>query len=247
MVAELCLKLGVPHAVLKVEVASGNLQSEARLARYRALGQWVEERQLDVLLSAHHADDQAETLVMRLNRGSGLAGLAGVRARGVNPASGGEVLRPLLSWRKAELEALVRNCGLEPACDPSNEDDRFDRARIRKALSAADWLDPLALAQSAGLLAEAEAALAHYANLEWEAQVEQRAGELRYLPGSSTPRDTKLRVLARGIEQLGGTPRKSQVAELLDALERGEGGNLAGVLARVEQGVWVMCPEPPRR
>ena len=247
MVADLCSELSIPHAVLKVEVAPGNLQQEARLARYRALGEWQQERGLDILLTAHHADDQAETLLMRLNRGSGLGGLAGVRSRGANPASDGILLRPLLRWRKAERERIVQDCGVVSARDPSNEDERFDRARIRKALAGADWLDPAALAQSAAWLADAEAALEHYAQLEWDAEVEVPEGEIRYRPAQSTPREIRLRVLARALERLGGQPRLSQVAELLDKLERGEAGNLAGVLARAEKEAWVLCPEPPRR
>jgi tRNA(Ile)-lysidine synthase len=247
LVAELCASIGVPHTILKVNVASGNLQSEARLARYKALGEWQEGRGLRALLTAHHADDQAETLLMRLNRGSGLSGLAGVRELGINPASGGVLLRPLLSWRKAELEDLVRRSGIESVRDPSNEDERFDRVRIRKALAQADWLDPEAVAQSAGWLAQAEATLDHFAQIEWSSCVERHADMLRYSPGAETPREIRLRVLARGFAQLGAQPRLSQVAELLDALERGEGGNLAGVLARAEGESWRLSPEPPRR
>lgn len=245
-VARLCEQLGVPHATLKVAVAAGNLQQEARLARYRALAEWQEARGLGTLLTAHHADDQAETLLMRLNRGSGLAGLAGIRATGRNPVSGGLVLRPLLDWRKAELEALVRDCGIEPAQDPSNRDDRFDRARIRKSLAAADWLDPLAIAQTAAWLEQADAALVHYANAEWDARVEVGQEAIIYRPAPEAPREIRLRVIARTIAELGGQPRLSQVAELLDALERGESGNLAGVLARAAPNGWIFAPEPPR-
>ena len=70
-VAGFCADMGVPHTSLKVEVAPGNLQSQARDARYAALGRWLEERGLAALVSAHHADDQAETLLARLNRASG--------------------------------------------------------------------------------------------------------------------------------------------------------------------------------
>lgn len=247
MVAEICRAIGVPHTTLKVEIAPGNLQQEARLARYRALGEWQQARGLGPLLTAHHADDQAETLLMRLNRGSGVGGLAGVRPRGRNPASGGLVLRPLLGWRKAELEAVVRECGIEAVHDPSNADERFDRARLRKALAGADWLDPSALARSAGWLADADTALAHFAQAEWDARVHAGEGEITYRPLPGAPREIRLRVLVRAIEAHGGEPRLSQVADLLDALECGEGGNVAGVLARVEEEAWVLRPEPPRR
>src|SRR5690606_19985454 len=140
-------------------VGAGNLQARARAARYTAMAGWMKERGLSALATAHHADDQAETLIMRLNRGSGLAGLAGVRQRTNLPGTGLVLLRPLLGWRRAELGELVAAAGLEAALDPSNEDERFDRVRIRKALREANWLDVVAVSASAALLAEAEAVM----------------------------------------------------------------------------------------
>ena len=81
-VARVCAMLGVPHATLAVTVPEGNVQNEARTARYAALAEWMARQGLAALLTAHHADDQAETLLLRLNRASGVAGLAGVREGG---------------------------------------------------------------------------------------------------------------------------------------------------------------------
>jgi len=131
MVERVCTDRGIACAVLQVELAAGNLQAEAREARYAALAQWAGREGLAALATAHHADDQAETLVMRLNRASGLAGLAGVRARGIVPGAALPLLRPLLAWRRAELAAIVANAGLEPARDASNADEAYDRVRIR--------------------------------------------------------------------------------------------------------------------
>ena len=244
-VSEICARLGVPHTVLEVDVGPGNVQDEARKARYAALADWAADKALDALVTAHHADDQAETIVMRLNRGSGLAGLAGVRARGTVPGGKLPVLRPLLDWRRADLAEIVARSGLTPVDDPSNADSRFDRARVRAALADAGWLDPSALARSAAHLAEAEDALGWALEREWDSQVEVAAGGMRYVPAA--PRAIALRVVARIIAGFGGNARGGEVARLVDALERGAGGTLGGVLARVEDGGWSLRPEPPRR
>jgi len=145
-VERVCTALGVPFTALSVELRGGNVQARAREARYAALSTWLREEALGALATAHHADDQAETLLMRLSRGSGLSGLAGVRAASpFYPGDGGEpfpLLRPLLDWRKHELEAIVSASGLTPVRDPSNTQSRFDRVRIRKHLAEHEWMTP---------------------------------------------------------------------------------------------------------
>ena len=154
MVGHYCAQADILHAILTPpEPISGNLQSAARAARYALLDQWRIDNGIDWLLTAHHADDQMETLLMRLNRASGVGGLAGVRGRN------GAVLRPLLGWRRKELAKIVEAQKLPHVHDPSNDDQRFDRVAMRTRLRDADWLDPLAFARSADALADAQDAL----------------------------------------------------------------------------------------
>jgi tRNA(Ile)-lysidine synthase len=244
-VARLCDERGLACEILAVETGAGNLQNAAREARYAALAGWAEGQGLGAVATAHHADDQAETLIMRLNRASGLSGLAGVRPRGVAPGTRLPLLRPLLEWRRPELAEIVSRAGLEPAADPSNLDERFDRVRVRGALAEADWLDPAALAQSAAHLAEADEALDWAAEREWAENVSTADGEVRYVPHA--PRAVVLRVAARIIAGFGGDPRGAAVGELVDRLARGQTGNVAGVIAKAEQSAWVFRPEPTRR
>ncbi|MDP3907879.1 tRNA lysidine(34) synthetase TilS [Novosphingobium sp.] len=245
-VAAICGDLGVPHHTLTVTVAAGNLQTAARAARYAALAEWMQLHDLAALSTAHHADDQAETLLLRLNRASGVAGLAGVRARSAVPGTRLPLLRPLLGWRRAELGAVVAEAGQLAADDPSNRDDRFDRARLRKALAGADWLDILALAQSAAHLADADAALDWAAAREWAEQVERTAMGLTYRP--QAPRAVALRVLARIITELDGeAPRGSGVARLFDTLLARQPGSIGGLVARALPGGWSFAKAPQRR
>ncbi|NVE94846.1 tRNA lysidine(34) synthetase TilS [Altererythrobacter lutimaris] len=248
----LCDELGVSHKILRVDVPAGNLQDGARAARYAALKGWMSERGLRLLATAHHADDQAETLLMRLNRASGLAGLAAIRPSRMldentdpNDASAARLIRPLLGWRKAELEAVVSTAGVEPARDPSNRDPQFDRVRMRDALAEAEWLDPLSIASSAKHLSEALEGLEWAAAREWDEQIETRDEGLLYSP--TAPRAVQLLVLERAFRELGGSPRGGAIGALRDRLVTGEGGNLAGVLVSIEGESWRLRREPPRQ
>lgn len=244
-VAKVCARLGVPHATLKVEVAPGNIQAEARAARYAALAEWMEERGLAALASAHHADDQAETLLMRLNRASGVAGLSGTRARGQVPGARHLLLRPLLGWQRAELGAVVSACGLEAAQDPSNFNERFDRVRIRKALASADWLDIPAIAESARHLADADAALEWMAALEFRSCVSKEPMGLRYKP--QAPRAVALRVVERIVRELDGdAPRGSAIARTFESLCEGRPASIGNLIARANAGGWSFAKAPVR-
>lgn len=246
MVASVCARLGVPHTTLKVEVGAGNVQSEARNARYAALAGWMAEAGIDALATAHHADDQAETLLLRLNRASGVAGLAGVRARSTVPGTSLVLLRPLLGWRRAELSEIVAAAGFEPIEDPSNVDDRFDRARMRKALAGSDWLDIPSLAASAAYLADADAALDWAAGREWAECVERGAMGIVYRPRA--PRAVALRVLARIVTELGEeAPRGGAVARMLDALLARQAMSIGKLVARAMPDGWHFTAAPPRR
>jgi len=172
-----------------------------------------------------------------------------MRARSATPGRPGlPLLRPLLGWRRAELAEIVARAGLTPVQDPSNADRRFERAALRHRLAEAPWLDPAALAASAGHLADADAALDWAAQREWDAAVEQRAGHVIYRP--QAPRAIRLRVLERIVAQHGseGTPRGAELARFLAALERGEVATLAGLRGDGgDPAAWIFATAPPRR
>lgn len=250
---------GIPFTALTVSLAPGNVQARARQARYAALADWAQAAGLGAIATAHHADDQAETLLMRLNRGSGLAGLAGVRGRSQIEASEVTLLRPLLGWRKAELAALVAQAGITPAQDPSNANPDFDRARLRAALAGADWLDPAQIAASAGHLAESLIALEWYAELDWHEMVmrdEEAPGGLGYTYCANVPRVIAIETICKIIAALGGHASRSEAARAWDRLWAGQNASIGGVLAvagieKVEKvgvtmRVWRFRPEPAR-
>ncbi|MDG5749198.1 tRNA lysidine(34) synthetase TilS [Qipengyuania sp. XHP0207] len=254
LVADLCAKLAVPCTVLEVRVDEGNLQQEARRARYAALGEWAGSRDLAAVLTAHHADDQAETLLMRLNRGSGLAGLAGIRPKGRVEGCDVDILRPLLGFRRAELRAIVEQAGIEVADDPSNADQAFERVRIRQALAQADWIDTAGIAQSAALLADAEEFLAAQLSESFDTLCGNDGERWWFYPGAS--RFENIEMLAVLFARMGANPARSELDRLVDRLEDGKGANLSGILVRpvtdpsdlgIDVVRWNLEPEPPRR
>jgi tRNA(Ile)-lysidine synthase len=244
-VALLCAERGIAHTTLPLDLASGAaVQARARAARYAALGDWAEAHSLKAVVTAHHADDQAETLLMRLNRGAGVRGLAGMRAVSVVPGRPQcALLRPLLGWRRSALARIVADAGITAADDLSNRDLRFERARLRADLVAAPWLYPGALAASASHLAEADAAL-EWAAVRAMATAVQDGTTLKWAP-EDTPRAIVLRVLERiSVEFGGGTPRGSAVARWHDQLVLGRIATLAGVRADGRADVWRFSKAP---
>ncbi|WP_244430700.1 tRNA lysidine(34) synthetase TilS [Methylocystis sp. ATCC 49242] len=153
--------LGFPHHVLtwQGEKPRTRVQERARTARYALLADCAGRIGAGAIVTAHHADDQAETILFRLTRGSGVAGLAGMTAE--SRCGGVALLRPLLGLRKAALEEICRRCDHDYFRDPSNIDEHYARARLRKLrpLLAAQGLDDEALLRLGQRAAHADAAL----------------------------------------------------------------------------------------
>ena len=204
---------------------------------------------MDGIATAHHLDDQAETLLMRLARGAGVRGLAGMRPVARVLGSDVSLLRPLLGWHHSELAAICSTAGVEPAADPSNEDDQFERVRVRRSL-AQGGLDPQALALSAAILGEADAALEWAARQEWDRAVANGGAEITYRP-SDAPTEIRRRIVAEAIARLaregdGTQLRGKEIDQIMSNLTAGAQATLRGV--RCEGGPeWRFSSAPPRR
>ncbi|WP_299564232.1 tRNA lysidine(34) synthetase TilS [uncultured Sulfitobacter sp.] len=162
-VKDLCKTSGINHQTLRWEGwdGTGNLQNAARDARYALMGVWAKSLQLDAVALGHTAEDQAETVLMRLKRRAGVDGLCAMARQSER---GGMVwLRPLLDQRRGALQDYLAARSIEWVSDSSNEDLRFDRVRARKALSMLGNLgiDVPALSAVAQNMADARAALRH--------------------------------------------------------------------------------------
>lgn len=250
LVASICAALGIRHATLTPATPiTGNIQAGARGARYRLLGDWCAREGIDLLATAHHADDQAETFLMRLLRGSGVGGLAGIRSEQRLAAAGNvRIVRPLLSWRRHELAGIVARAGLVPADDPSNRDERFDRARLRRLIRDADWFDPTAIARSTSNLAEADEAL-DWAVRRFAAERITRNGERITLDPAALPAELRRRLVLAILAELRRNepePRGEEVIRLIERLASGGKATLAGVLCQ-GGAIWRFSRAPARR
>lgn len=250
-VAAWAAELGLDHGVLTADEAPprSGIQAWARDLRLRLMGEWVGAHGATGVVLAHHLEDQAETLAMRLARGSGLSGLSAMRREAVI----GDLLlyRPLLGVSGARLRATVESLGQDWIEDPGNSDPRFERVRLRKALAAKgaltrSGLDAGALAASAGRLGRADAAVEHYVArcLETAASID-RSGYAT-VDGKvfeAAPLEVRLRVLARLIGWVGARPPPplgAGLEALLAGLERNPAATLGGCrVARTKTGLLV--------
>jgi tRNA(Ile)-lysidine synthase len=249
-VASVCRDLDLPHAILAPgweRPPKVNVQARARAARYEALSEWAAARGLSHVATGHHLDDQAETLLLRLGRGSGVGGLTGIRPSSQAPGPV-PIIRPLLQWSRTELREIVAAAGIEAVDDPSNADPAFDRTRARAMLAQHDWLAPSRLAASAAAAAEADEALEWTADQLFSQRGTQHEDGTVSIDPHHLPHELQRRLLLRALAHFTDWRNipGPKLIRLLDALLRGEAATLAGV--RILPGPrWRLSPAPPRR
>jgi tRNA(Ile)-lysidine synthase len=231
-VKRLARRLGVPHRTLswRGRKPKTGLQEAARDARYRLLAQAAARTGYEYVLTAHTLDDQAETVLFRLARGSGLTGLAGMARAAPIPAGGGAAIflvRPLLRISKARLVATLRAAGVTHSEDPTNSDPRFTRTRLRALLPelAREGLDARGLSRLAARMRRAEATIefavaaarAALAPGPWRERGPIAFATARF---ADLPAEVALRLLGRAVTHAGneGPVELGKLELLYDAL-----------------------------
>jgi tRNA(Ile)-lysidine synthase len=248
--------LGLPHVTLPWigEKPTGGMLNAARVARYDLLIKHLANLPGSprALITAHHQDDQAETVLMRLSRGSGVDGLSAMAPMRLRDNDSQiSLIRPLLDIPKARLEDTLRAINQTWIDDPTNTDLSTERARLRQ--HATSSLPPAALALTARRMAQARHALEH-ATTELEAQI------TRSIPGvtcttarepfTQAPFELRVRLLARALFRYGGAHPAARLAEIEALVERLETANSALTLGgcRIEPTPTeiTICREPGR-
>ena len=266
-VARLARKLGITHRTLRWtgKKPKTGLQQAARVARYRLLVDAARKARASHIVTAHTRDDQAETVLIRMSRGSGIAGLAAMARQSAVPDGGAgdiKLLRPLLDVAKARLVATLRAAKISFADDPSNRDPRFTRARLRGLMGglAREGLDSRRLALLAQRLKRADQAI--------DAVVDRAVAELgRISPAgdavaidvtaySGLPAEIALRLLGRAIDRVGDEgpielAKLETLKSALDAAQMNGGGrfrrSLAGAIVTLAGARLIVERAPPRR
>lgn len=242
-VGEICADLGVAHRVLKWRDwdQSGNLQAEARAARYRLLAGWARDLELDAVLLGHTQDDLAENFLIRLSRRAGVDGLSAMAAW--FERDGQMFARPMLSVSRESLRGELYARNVAWIDDPSNENTAFDRVKARQALSvlAPLGLDGGALADVSRNLWDAREALEWQVNVLAAQAVAQDRGDLVMdVPAIQVaPVELRRRLLVAAVRWVSGAdyaPRRASLAQVLGKFEAGEGATLSGCLLTVANG-----------
>lgn len=263
MVGQVCDRLAVPHSIVALPAnfaATGNVQSLARTYRYQALYEWAgsyrQPRRAAWIAVAHHRDDVAETFLMRARRGSGVGGLAAMkRIRPITTQDSGvqPLIRPLLDWSREELAIVVEAAGMACVCDPSNDEPRYDRVRVRALIAQTPDLPSARLALAAQNLRHAEDALEWLVRREASTRLQRNADDTVWLDPAGLPYELRRRLVKAAIDETRlengmfeewdpqGTDR------LVATLDAGGGSTLAGVQVRVVGERWNFAPAPPRR
>src|SRR5262249_9006890 len=267
-VKRLAQALGVTHRTMRWnggKPATG-LQEAARLARYPLLPPAGRAAQAPYILPAHTLDDQAETVLIRLSRGSGLTGLGAMAAMSPLPAAARSdlvLVRPLIELPKARLVATLARASIAYVDDPSNRDPRFARARLRAIMPALarEGLTAPRLALLARRLQRADAAIESAVDAAAAALSEGRWADRRAIPLDAPkfarlPAEAALRLLGRAIARTGneGRLRLGKLERLYAALGSGNAGEtrrlrrtLAGALVSRTARTLMIERAPARR
>ncbi|MEM7471947.1 MAG: tRNA lysidine(34) synthetase TilS [Pseudomonadota bacterium] len=236
-VAQTCAAYNLPHEILHWENwdGQGNMQAQARTARYALLADWGARNWLDIIALGHTQDDVAETFLMRLARGSGLDGLAAMEDR--FDRHGTRFVRPLLSVERDMLRRYLTRRGHTWHDDPSNEDPRFQRVTARKVLGQ---LAPLGIgvneiSNAASELQLAKSALRHSVRKHAEIIVEFQGGDIviTWKAWAITHVEVQRRLLNAMLQFVGGTnfpPRADAVTDLEAKLHEPGSHTLNGCL-----------------
>ena len=263
-VKRLAKRLGIVHRTLawRGRKPKSGLQEAARIARYRLLADAAARAGYAHILTAHTLDDQAETILFRLARGSGLLGLAGMAHASPLPL-GGEtslfLVRPLLGLPKARLVATLAAEHIGYSDDPSNRDPRFTRARLRSLMPelAREGLDAQGLARFAARMRRAEATLEFAAGAARAALAPgpwPLRGPITFptAPFANLPAEVALRLLGRAVAHAGdeGPVELGKLEALYEALRRARSRlrrTLAGALITLDRERLTVERAPARR
>ena len=203
---------------------SGNLQEKARLVRYQLLTDYCQQNNITYLATGHQQNDQAENFIIRAEHGSGVYGLSGITK--LTEFNQIQIIRPLLNFSKDELQTFLKKQNIEWIEDPSNQNERFTRVKVRNFLNKhPEWISKLA--KVSDNLARAKDAIEYLLEKSMENVTSINSNEalIDLLAFNKLPQEIRFRMISRVLQTISNNPkpaRAERIERLLTKLEMGQ-------------------------
>lgn len=222
---EILKELGINHQIISWEGTKpkANIQEEARLARYNLLAEYCHKHNISYLATGHQKNDQAENFIIRLEHGSGVYGLSGIPK--IGEFNKIKIIRPLLSFTKQELQDFLISQNIEWIEDPSNQNEKFTRVKIRNILNQhPEWIDKLATASNN--LSKTKDCIEFFLNKSIAELVETHFSYVAIKQGgfNELPQEIRFRMLTKLLQDFSSS------------LKPARGERLENLLAKIERG-----------
>lgn len=224
-VGEILKELGINHHIIPWEgdKPKSNIQEEARIARYNLLTEYCHNHDISYLATGHQKNDQAENFIIRLEHGSGVYGLSGIPS--IGEFNKIKIIRPLLSFTKQELQDFLISQNIEWVEDPSNQNEKFTRVKIRNILNQyPEWIDKLATVSNN--LSKTKDCIEYFLNKSIAELVEHHSSyvAIKQEGFNELPQEIRFRMLTKLLQDFSSNPKPA----------RGE--RLENLLAKIETG-----------
>ena len=220
--------LSIKHYIIEWfgKKTKSNLQEKARIARYNLLTDYCHQHNIEYLATGHQRNDQAENFIIRADHGSGVYGLAGIPT--IGEFNKIKIIRPLLEFKKEELQALLKEENIEWIEDPSNQNEHFMRVKVRKLLNEyPEWIDKLAnISNNLSKAKECIEYMLKKSITELVTFPSQDMVLIELLGFNQLPQEIRFRMISTMLQNIGSKDKPARAERIERLLNKVAAGNL---------------------